>query len=209
MQIVPGFDGARVPARFLMVAALWWALLAGFGTAVVIRRMRGGAALALTALLAAGILAESWTAPLTLNARHGVAPGLVSPGTPAAGRRLDAIYRVIGDLPGPVVLIEFPFGEAAWELRAVYHAGHHRRPLVNGYSGHVPEHYAAMAGALQDVLVDPERARAWVAESGATHALVHEAAFEGDAGRAVSAWLVAGGARPVADSGSSRLFQLK
>lgn len=206
---LPGFDGARVPARFLMVAALWWALLAGFGAAMLLRRLPSRVALLVAGVLAAGVLAESWMAPMTLNARHGAAEGLVPPGTPPAGREIDPIYRVIADLPGTIILIEFPFGDEAYELRAIYHAGHHRRPVINGYSGYVPEHYAAMAGTLQDVPADPERAQAWLAESGATHALVHEAAFEGARGAAVSAWLLDAGARPVADSGSSRLFQLK
>ena len=60
-DLVPGFDGLRVPARFAMVVALGLAALAGCGAAAIARRRGGTAAIALAAVV---MIAESWAAPI-------------------------------------------------------------------------------------------------------------------------------------------------
>ena len=105
--------------------------------------------------------------------------------------------------------IEFPFGEPAYEIFAVFYAGDHRRKLVNGYSGFFPRSYAGRVAALHDVTTNPQRAADVLRASGATHALVHEGAFTGDKGREVSEWLKTLGAREVTSHRTDRLFEIR
>ena len=41
-------------------------------------------------------------------------------------------------MPEGTTLLELPFGDQAWDLRYVYYAGLHGKPIVNGYSGTSP-----------------------------------------------------------------------
>ena len=83
---VPGFDGLRVPARFAMVVALGLAGLAGCGAAVMARRRRGVAAVA---VLTALVVAESWSVPLPLNENStDYKQGGLSPLSGDAGHRI-------------------------------------------------------------------------------------------------------------------------
>lgn len=208
LAFAPGFDGARAPARFFMVATLFLSVLAGIGAAALFDRLRRPAAAA--AVFGVLILTESWIAPMPMARPVGTPDRLVSPTSLIAGRDVSrTIYGVVRSLPDPVVLVEFPFGEPAIELQAIYYAGFHRRPLLNGYSGYFPPSYGRRAGSLWDVAADPEGAAETLAASGATHALVHEELFAGEDGRAVSAWLESLGARLMASDGPRRLFVLR
>jgi hypothetical protein len=111
-------------------------------------------------------------------------------------------------LPGPVVLIEFPFGEQAYDIQAVFFAGFHRRPLVNGYSGFFPESYGDRVAALAPAPANPEAARQALVESGATHALVHQRAFPDSRGHDLVRWLTSLGAQLLATSDDDVLLQL-
>jgi hypothetical protein len=206
---VPGFDGSRVPARFLMLVALCLSVLAGLGAGLLARGLprRAGGPVLLAA--AAAILAESWVAPFSVSRSPGVPSQLVAPADLRPADAMSPLYRAIENLPGPVVLIEFPFGEPAHDLQAMFYAGHHRRPIVNGYSGYFPPSFFRRVGGLWDPLEDPARAAGWLADSAATHALVHEAWFAGDHGLAVSEWLASLGARLMVRDGTNKLFELK
>jgi hypothetical protein len=206
---VPGFDGGRVPARFFMLVALFAAVLAGFGAALIQRVLPRRVALAMLSVAAVAILAESWIVPMRMNVPLGVPSELVAAVELRTGRSMSPLYGVIERLPGQVVLIEFPFGEPAHDLQAMFYAGHHRRPISNGYSGFFPASFQRRAGRLWDPIEDPERAAGWLADTRATHALVHEAYFAGDRGAAVSAWLTGLGARLMTSDGPDKLFQLK
>ena len=101
-------------------------------------------------IAAAGILAEAWVAPLQTNQPVDSLSGVHA--AAAAGVRQPAatpIYREIKALPDPVVLAELPFGEPAYDVLAVFYAGHHRRPLLNGYSGFFPQSYLERAPILR------------------------------------------------------------
>jgi hypothetical protein len=208
-EYVPGFDGSRVPARFLMLAALFLSVLAGFGAAQVARVLPRRAGVAALLVAAAAILAESWVAPFSVDVPLGVPSQFVAPAAVRPGDAMSPLYRVIRDLPEPVVLIEFPFGVPAHDLQAMFYAGRHRRPIANGYSGFFPESFTRRAGGLWDPPGDPVRAARWLADSAATHALVHEAWFAGDRGAAVSAWLEGLGARLMTSDGPDKLFRLQ
>jgi hypothetical protein len=93
---------------------------------------------------------------------------------------------------------EFPFGDPAWEIRAVYYAAAHGKRIVNGYSGAFPLGYRRRVAALRRFQVDGPAAWDALVEAGTTHVVVHTPAFANpDDGRALLAWLNARGARRV------------
>jgi hypothetical protein len=202
-DFVPGFDGLRVPARFAMLVVLCLAVLAGLGAA----RLRSRGVLALAAALA---VLESTAAPLVVNDVWSD-PALHRPPTRLAiGAAAPAIYRRAAALPASSVLIEFPFGSEPFELRYMFHQPAHGLPLVNGFSGGVPASYARARGPLRAVLSEPERAGLALAETTATHAIVHEGAWGIAAkGRRVTRWLEEQGGVVVAREGSDALVALK
>jgi hypothetical protein len=205
---VPGWEGMRVPARFLMLVMLFLSVLAGLGAAEILRTRFRRTAAAFVLLAGLCVLAEGWVAPVPTNLPVRPNEGLAWPPEIEAGRRISPIYRVIRDLPARVVLAEFPFGDPAYEVRAVYYAGFHRRPIVNGFSGFFPPDYGRRAAYLADVLTRPAEAAEWLRESQATHALVHEGAYLDHRGPEVSAWLESLGARQVTRSGEDVLYVL-
>lgn len=209
LAYVPGFDGLRVPARFVMIVALFMAVLAGLGAAIVLRVRARGAGAAVVLAGAIAILAESWVAPLQMNMPVLPGDGLALPPPPASGRRTPPMYSLLRDLPGDVVLVEFPFGDPAYDVLAAFYAGHHRRALVNGYSGFFPPSYIERVDVFRSAPEDPDRAAAALRESGATHVLVHQGAFRDDRGQRLSDWLTSIGAAPVSQLGTDRLFELK
>jgi hypothetical protein len=209
LEFVPGFDGLRVPARFLMLVALFLSVLAGLGAAALLRIRLRAIAVGIVAAGMLGILVEAWAVPIGTNQPVIPDEAFYSPEPPAAGRRVNPIYRVVRQLPESTVLIEFPFGEQAYEILAVFHAGQHRLPLVNGYSGFFPRSYTDRVHALHDISIDPARAAAALRASGATHALVHEGAYREGRGKEISAWLMSNGAKEVTANGTDRLFALR
>ena len=61
-------------------------------------------------------------------------------------------------LPAGTAITEFPFGDAAWEIRYVYYAAAHWKPITNGYSGAFPPRYKERVARLQRIAKDPEAA---------------------------------------------------
>ena len=207
LAYVPGFDGLRVPARFLMLVALFVAALAGLGAALILRVPVKGVGHAIIGAAAIGVLAESWVAPIDMNTP--VLPEhLRLPAPPASGRRLPPIYAQVRDLSGDPVLVEFPFGDPAYDILAAFHAGHHRRPLVNGYSGFFPPSYTERAAALRHAPDEPDRGAAALKASGATHVVVHLNAYPDNRGQRIVEWLLSLGATPVSQDNADRLFAL-
>jgi hypothetical protein len=116
---------------------------------------------------------------------------------------------VVQRLPEPAVLVEVPFGEPAYEVVAVFYAGYHRRPILNGYSGFFPQSYldrVSVLGALPD---RGDEAAALFRSAGVTHVLVHENAFQTARGREISDWLTSLGARIVTAKDGDKLFALQ
>ena len=202
---VPGYDGLRVPARLAMFVTFFLTVAAGHGAHGWLSR--SSTPTVLLVVLSGAAWAEGLTAPLPMNTSSAgpffkAPPARISPtSTPPV------LYRFLRELPDSTVLVEFPFGDSAWESRHVYHAAVHGKRLVNGYSGGFPSSYSRVVGTLSRV---PERDDAWpvLRELGVTHAVVHDLAFEGDRGRRLRAWLVEHGATLVGDYGSSGVYQL-
>jgi hypothetical protein len=214
LDYLPGFDGLRVPARYVMLVTLFLAVLAGIGASALIgRARRWGTICAIAA--AVFMLVEVWpgrfptNVPLTQSDEDSERGLEVAAGELRVGRDIPPIYKVIRDSPGTVVLIEFPFGDPAWDLHSVFYAGYHRQKLVNGFSGFFPDSQQHLIEMLNWRTREPETAWRAVSGSGATHALVHEAAFSDSRGRDLIDWLFASGAREILVDGTDHLFTLR
>ncbi len=205
-KYVPGFDGLRVPARFAMIAALAFAVLAGC-TAARLDAARRRFVLWVVALL---IIVDSCAVPLPINElppdyeQAGLAP-LSGPLENEADHML---YRAVAGLPDHAAIIELPLGEPAFDIRYMFYSTRHWKRLVNGYSGSRPAEYGLLDQALRDIVDRPDHAWQELRRSAATHAIVHEAFYAGDRGARVSAWLRDHGARETASFGSNRMFEL-
>jgi hypothetical protein len=203
-DLVPGFDGLRVPARFGMIVVVMLSVLGGYGAAVVARR-RGG--MVVVSALAVLFLTESVTLPFTVN---GVSP-LADLATPEARvyrpSRAPAVYHAVPrDMP--VVLAELPLGQQDYDLRAMFYSMVHHARLLNGYSGFFPPHYGRLALALSDVPRHPDPAWTALKEFGATHVLIHEGVWPNNQGPNTTATLVSRGAHEIFRDGADVLLKL-
>jgi hypothetical protein len=161
-QVFPPMQGLRAAARFGNLFLLGMAALAGIGLASLRARLPSRYATAIAALLVVVANVESLRAPFTYARFEGI----------------PAIYSLLAKEPGPVVLVEVPFYPAqAFFENGTYlvNATAHWRPLMNGYSGYVPESYRRNAASFWYF---PEE---WAIEAmrraGATHVMVHPEAF--------------------------------
>jgi len=166
----------------------------------------------LTIVLAVLILIEGAAIPMEMNRtwaqNEAEPPARVFPATSLArpslgeggGRRslgggAPPVYARVAALPAGSAITEFPFGDGAWEIRYVYYAHTHWKPITNGYSGAFPPAYKARVARLSRVSVDPEASWRTLIDSGSSHAIVHPKAFANPAdATAVEAWLRAHGA---------------
>ncbi|MDP2052852.1 MAG: hypothetical protein Q8L75_04395, partial [Acidobacteriota bacterium] len=165
----------------------------------------GGSRTVATAIIAALVLIEGAAIPMEMNRawaqNEAMPPSRVYPAGLARrslGEGGPAVYARLAALPAGSVITEFPFGDAAWEIRYVFYAASHSKPITNGYSGSFPPDYSARVARLRSVAADPEASWQSLLASGSTHAVVHPAAFANPAdATAVQAWLEAHGARLV------------
>ena len=129
LMYLPGFNTLRVPARLWMTVTL---CLAVIGAAVFARLTEklGRMRLAAAAVVAVGVLADTWLSAMPLV------------DTPKPFRAL----ACGGHASGPIV--ELPLGYTYPDVAAMYRQMSHGRPLVNGYSGYFPPHYAALRFGL-------------------------------------------------------------
>jgi hypothetical protein len=206
-NLVPGFDGVRVPARYAMIVTLGLAGLAALGMAAIDRRHRARAGLVASVL----ILIEAFAVPMPINQNSTdyKQPGLTPlPPSVAMGAAAPEVYRFVAQLPAAAVLLELPLGEPAFDVRYMFYSTLHWKRLVNGYSGGFPWSYEMLTESLKDASTRPDRAWQALTASAATHVIVHEGAYINDGGRRLSDFLRARGARDVGAFGSDRAFLL-
>jgi hypothetical protein len=203
IETVPGFSGLRVTHRFVVVAVTLLAVLAGIGAAWVARWRAGWVPIVAAVAL---VTRTAWSAPFPIDRE--IPPGpLASPPAylhPVA--EPPAIYRAVRTLPARAVVVEFPFGETAYEVRYTFFTRWHGHRTLNGYSGVLPPSYLARRSLLATPLSDPDRA--WAALDGATHAIVHAAAWPDDTGARLRAWMESRGAHVVASADGAWLLEL-
>ena len=208
MHYVPGFDGLRVPARFVAVMTVCLAVLAGLGASELITRARRFG-VALVILAGIFILVEAWPAEFETNVRLGAGGLDLTPRELRMGDDIAPVYKAIRDSERPMILLEFPIGTPAWDIHALFYAGYHRQRLVNGYSGFFPERHRELWRLLNVRRQDPQAAWRALLASGATHVLVHEAPYPPHRRKEISDWLVSSGAQEVFADGTDRLFTVR
>jgi hypothetical protein len=129
----PPVRGLRVAARFSVLVGLTLSILAGFGVRRVLGWCRSPRARwsAITAL-AGLVMIDAWPAlPLV-----------------PVWKEPPAIYDTLKTTSG-VVLAEFPVDvNEVFNTPYMYFSVWHFLPMVNGYSGHIPESYTALAPDL-------------------------------------------------------------
>lgn len=204
-EYVPGFEGVRVPARMAMIAVLMLSVLGGFGAAVLTTTRPRQIVLGVLSLI---LLAEAVILPFPVNeitpVRGYTTPEarLYRPG------RAPGVYHEIARLPVESAIAELPLGEPDFDLRAMYYSLAHGRALLNGYSGFQPRNYGTLELALSDVVRQTETALDALAAFGATHVVVHEAAYVDDRGRQSTNALIAHGAMELYRDRSDVLLRL-
>jgi hypothetical protein len=200
---VPGFDGARVPARFAMIAVLMGSILTGYGADVLSGLRRGRALLAVLMLF---FMVEATRQPFLVNGMFALRDYNAPEARVYPPSRAPAIYREMARQPADAVLVELPLGPPDFDLRAMYYSTVHWRPLVNGYSGFFPPYYGRLTAALSDIPRHPDASLEAIGASGATHVLVHEGAYHGTEGQATVEVLRGAGAVEVFRDGSDVLL---
>jgi hypothetical protein len=163
----------------------------------------------MTALMAALVMAESVALPYPTDSPAYAGGGLRHPGRvvwPAA--ESPQVYQHLAGLPRGTVVLEFPFGDHAWDIRHVYYSTVHWHPLVNGYSGYFPPSFMRRVAVWRRPPRDPDAAWQAVRSSGITHIVVHGSAYRGSEEPAPDAWLISSGARLTGTFGEDRLYEV-
>jgi hypothetical protein len=124
---LPGYDGLRVPSRFAMLTALCLSISAGLALAALTRARAFATAIAIVAC--AGAVVDSFLEPVPIA-------------TPPPRIALDQV-------PPDAMVIEIPVDDLHVSVGAMYRSINHRHSLINGYTGHIPPHYAILGLALR------------------------------------------------------------
>ncbi|MBM4244923.1 MAG: hypothetical protein FJ148_14095 [Deltaproteobacteria bacterium] len=150
MQVVPGFATVRQPARFIIVAQLGFALLAGLGVTRLVHGRGARVQHAVAAACVAAVLAARLWLP-SHPAHPETAPGSV----PEA-------YRWLAANGDGRAVVELPRARSdAAASRRAYASTYHWQPILEGYGAYPPQHRAYLyafaerlpdEGALQDLV---------------------------------------------------------
>jgi hypothetical protein len=124
--------------------------------------------------------------------------------TPAP--HLPAIHGEVAKLDPGAVIAEFPFGDPWYDVRYMFFAATHGRALVNGYSGVFPRSFILRQRILSQPLARPDLVPSGL--DGATHVVVHTAAWPDETGQRFVAWLETRGATLVAAEDGACLLAL-
>jgi hypothetical protein len=133
---VPGFEGLRVPARFVVMMHLAVCVFAGYGLTWLLERVRSSCK---RRLLGAGFvlwaLIEYASVPISM------------PSVPV-GAEFPKVYTWLAQQPGDFAILEIPLPTRPEEIFQdapyVYFSAYHWKKLVNGYSGFIPPGYTRL-----------------------------------------------------------------
>jgi hypothetical protein len=163
----PPLSGIRAASRFGTLFLMASAALAGLGLWRLRSSVAPRTAAAVTLLALLLVHVEALRAPFAFREFTGI-PDL---------------YTALAREPGRVVLVEQPFYRPEivfMNADYVLHSTAHWRPLMNGYSGHVPASYVEYAREFARFPAAP--ALDAMRRAGVTHVMVHPARFtHGDA----------------------------
>jgi PA14 domain len=171
--VVPGYEQAfatlpllqavRTTSRFGYLAFVGMAILAGYGVALLRRRLAQLWLRFVVAGIAVGAVAvEPLAAPITYEVFHGIRP----------------IYDLVRAEPDAVVVeLPFPPPENLYRnAQYLLNSTVHWKPMLNGYSGFAPPSYAANYAALNGFPSD--RSIDALRQAGVTHVFVHLDGFD-------------------------------
>jgi hypothetical protein len=170
LAIVPGLDGLRAVARLGLIVALALAVLAAFGAAWLLGRVKGRARPVMLAALVAGPIAEGWAAPIATRPLT----LMTAPGEPDA-------YEYLRQSP-PGGVFELPASLQRFERESQYQylTLVHGHPVVNGFSGYATPLLRFFAGG-QSPLNEADRLGDSIASLravGVRYLVVHHDAFD-------------------------------
>jgi hypothetical protein len=136
--LFPGFEGLRVPARFIFPASVGCVVLALLPLAWLRHRHQGSRALALAfPAIFVVLLAESWTRPLQLQ--------------PVRPRdALPEFVEVLKRRPPAPIFVWPATLSGETEYLYLYYQTYHWNPMVNGRSGYLPPDQGRLLRALID-----------------------------------------------------------
>lgn len=157
-RLIPLFSTVRVGAHLGQIVLMLFAVLAGFGTAVLARRWKGSRRWpAVAVALCVVVNLETLRAPLGYPTFEGI----------------PKVYHELAAVPHAVV-VEMPF----WPPRFVIPTAPlmlfstaHWHPILNGYSGFQPQSYRDTFEAVKDFPDDTSLVA--LHERGVTHVIVH------------------------------------
>jgi hypothetical protein len=129
LMVLPGFNALRVPARFWMMTTLCLAVVGGLLFDRLASRFGSKRALAAGAVSLC-VLADGWVTDFPLAKRP-------------APWKVENCAKTSNEW-----LMELPLGYPFNDVAAMYRAMSYGRPVVNGYSGYFPSHYAALRFGL-------------------------------------------------------------
>ena len=129
----PGFDGLRVPSRFVITVALSLSVFAGLGWARLSTRFQSHWKKKVSTIgVCLILLLEYASFPLTMVPID-------------VGDRVPAVYRWLAEQKDDPVILELPLPDKptdVWkEAERVYFSIYHWERMVNGYSGYFPPSY--------------------------------------------------------------------
>jgi hypothetical protein len=157
------------------------------------------------AWLCAAFLAEAWFAPMPINQAWSEG-GATPPARVEPASSAPAVYRHLAALPGNFAILEFPFGDPAWELRYVYYSTVHWKRIVNGYSGGYPQAYRIRMARFERLREAPDAAWAELRATGVRYVVMHEGAMPPDESSLIRQWLESHGFEDVGRFGDDVLF---
>lgn len=161
-HVFPPMQGLRAAARFGNLFLLAIGVLAALGLAALRARLPPHRAGIVAAALVVLVNLESLRAPLGYTRFEGI-PG---------------IYSLLAHEPDRVLLVEVPFWPpqgAFQHARYLVNSTVHWRPILNGYSGYLPQSYRENAKLFW--FFPAEHAIQAMRRAGATHVMIHPNGF--------------------------------
>ncbi|MFC2158332.1 discoidin domain-containing protein [Acidobacteriota bacterium] len=142
---IPGFQGLRVPARFIILVMTALCVLSGWGV-VKLKEAFGISwkKFIFPLILGILILLEYISIPIPMKEVK-------------VGEKIPPIYSAVRDLPPDSALVEFPLPRIheipLYNARYMYYSIYHWKLMLNGYSGYTPPGYSILVESLENATV--------------------------------------------------------
>ena len=195
MNLLPGLSGMRVPARFFPFVLFPLVVLAAGELDRRLRTARPERRRAFVAIAGALILLE-------------VAPRPINWEPLPSEAELAPVYHWLALQPAVDGVLELPISDDTSDIFSMYAVTLHWKPLVNGYSGYIADHYAKLEQTCCDPVPDAAQLatlRGW----GVTHVLLHKnRLIRRYERRRAAAWGQEPGVSVEYEDGSARVYRI-